>query len=421
MHYVIIGNSAAAIGAVEGIRQIDKEGKITLISDEPYHTYSRPLISYYLAGKVSEDLMRFRNFDFYEKNNVQTLLGYKVTRLLPDENKLELEDGEVLSFDKLLIATGGKPFVPPIKGLGKEGIYSFLKLDDVKAIQEHVNPDSKVVILGAGLIGLKAAEGLRQAGAQVEVIELSNRVLSAILDEEAASIVQKHLEAQGIRFYLENTIEEIHGDSKVSGVTLKDGSSLGCDILIIAIGVVPNKDLTEGTGIEANRGIIVNETMATNRANIYAAGDVAEGYDIISKSNRVLPIWPNAYNQGEVAGFNMTGTEVKFPGGLAMNSIGFYGLPMITAGLIKPEGDAYEVLQYTDAERQIYKKIILCENKVVGFIFLSEVDRAGIFTSFIQEATDVSSFKDKLLLEDFGYIHLPQAMRKERMLQGGIK
>ncbi|HWJ02174.1 MAG TPA: FAD-dependent oxidoreductase, partial [Verrucomicrobiae bacterium] len=250
MNYVIIGNSAAAIGAVEGIRKYDREGSITLISDEPYHTYSRPLISYYLAGKVSEEKMLYRKPDFYASNGVEAILGVKAESVTVSEQTVTLADGRVIQYDKLLLATGGRPFVPGNLDVAKERVYSFIKLDDVKAIEKVAKPGSKAVIIGAGLIGLKAAEGLAKLGVDITVVELANRVLSAILDEEAASYVQESLEKHDIKFELNTTASEILGRDKVTGVNLTNGKQLDCDFLIVAIGVVPNTGLVMDTGIK---------------------------------------------------------------------------------------------------------------------------------------------------------------------------
>jgi len=419
MKYVIVGNSAAAIGAVEGIRKVDKDSPITLISDEPYHTYSRPLISYYLAGKVSQEKMYYRNEDFYQVNKVETILGVKAEGLDAAEKVVTLLNGQKVGYDKLLIATGGKPFVPPNLILQKSGMYSFIKLDDVKEIEKIAKSGSKTVIIGAGLIGLKAAEGLAKLGVDITVVELANRVLSAILDEEAAAFVQDNLEEHGIKFELNTTADKILGEDKVSGVVLQNGKELECDFLIVAIGVVPNTDLVKGSEVKLNRGIVVDEHMETNVPGVYAAGDVSEGYDTIYKQQRVLPILPNAYRQGENAGKNMAGAESVYAGGFAMNSIGFFDYPMITAGIIKPEGDEFESLVQSDPACKSYKKIVLRQDVIVGFIYLNKVDRAGIITGLISDQVNVSTFKQALLEDDFGYIDFPVEERKVRMLKGG--
>ncbi|MFZ7102202.1 MAG: NAD(P)/FAD-dependent oxidoreductase [Peptococcaceae bacterium] len=420
MNYVIIGNSAAAVGAVEGIRKIDQSNPITLISDESYHTYSRPLISYYLAGKVTEEKMRYREEDFYTNNQVTPLLGQKAVAVDTDKKEVVLAGQQRVAYDKLLIATGGTPFIPPMKGLDKGGIFTFIKMDDVKSLKETVVSGHKAVIVGAGLIGLKAAEGLNSLGVDVTIVELADRVLPAILDDEAALIVRKHLEKQGIKFELNTSVEEITGSLKADGAVLKNGKVCPADLIVIAVGVRPNTEVVKGSDVAVNRGIVINEKCRTNIADVYAAGDAAEGYDIIYMQQRVLPILPNAYQQGETAGSNMAGQDQVFAGGFAMNAIGFYGLPMITAGIIKPEDDRYEVLVKSVPEQGYYKKIVLKDNVIRGFIYLNHVDRAGIITSLIREKIDVADFKESLLKDNFGYVDLPEQLRKSRMLRGGI-
>ncbi|MDW7675852.1 MAG: FAD-dependent oxidoreductase [Bacillota bacterium] len=424
MHYVIIGNSVAAAGAIEGIRQVDQEGSITIFSDEPHHIYSRPLISYFLADKVGAQQMKYRPDNYYEANKVTARLGEKVIGVNGSKKVVVLEDGQELSYDKLLVATGGKPIKPPIKGLDKGNVHTFLQWDEVKAIKEKVAPGKKVVVLGAGLIGLKAAEGLKGAGCEVTVIDLADRVLSAILDHQAGELVQQHLQKQQIKFYLNNTVEQVLGDNKVAGVRLKDGTELACDLLIVAIGVIPSTEILkinpEGSRVKINRGIIVNQQMATSVEDIYAAGDVAEGLELLSASNRVLPILPNAYRQGEVAGINMAGGQKDFGGGIAMNAIGFFGLQMVTAGYPIPlEGEGWEVIANVDLDLKTIKKVMLKQNRVMGFIFLNMVDKAGIYSWLLENQIDVTPFKEHLLKEEFGFAYLPEELRKQRLVEGG--
>lgn len=417
MKYVVIGNSAAGIGAIEGICQVDPEGSIMLISDEPYHTYSRPLISYYLAGKVKPEKMYYREADFYEKMNVIPHLGVKVEAILPEEKTISLSTGEKVEYQKLMLATGGKPIIPEMPGLQLKGVFSFQKWDDVKDIEANLKKNDKVVIIGAGLIGLKAAEAIAGLESQVTVVELANRVLSAILDEEAAEIVQQTIKDKGVKFYLNNTVKEIKGSNdKVSGVQLQDGTELECDSVIIAIGVSPNKDLATEAGLTVNRGVVVDDYLRTNYPDIYAAGDVSEGYDILYKQNRVLPILPNAYRQGSTAGRNMAGEEERYQGGFAMNAISFFGLPMITAGIIKPDSSEFTEMIESGTGKKSYRKIVLRDNKLVGFIALNEVDRVGILTGLMEKEIDIHPFKDKLLYKDFGYAHLPKEYRHDQLL-----
>ncbi|MCR4442481.1 MAG: FAD-dependent oxidoreductase [Peptococcaceae bacterium] len=417
MEYCIVGNSAAAIGAVEGIRKRDKTGRITVVSAEIYHTYSRPLISYYLAGKVKIDKMYYRPLGFYEHNGIRFIGGKPAAALDTKGRKVVLACGDEIPYDRLLVATGGKPFVPAIDGLDKKNIFTFHKLDDVKAIEKALDGRARAIIIGAGLIGMKAAEALSCLGAEVIVVELANRVLSSILDEQAGALVRDVMENHGIRFVFENTVKRVLGEERVTGVELADGNRLECDLLIVAIGVIPNTDLVKNSPVPVNRGIVVNKKMETGLPGIYAAGDVAEGDDAVLGVRRVIPILPNAYRQGEIAGLNMAGDEAAFSGGFAMNAIGFFGYSIATAGV--PGGPDYEELAVLDPDERTYRKIVLKNNRLVGFIAMKDINRIGMLTGLIQEGTNVGSFKEKLVKTDFGYLDWPCELRRERVLAGG--
>ena len=415
MSYVIIGNSVAAVGAIEAIRKVDKEIRITVISDEPYSVYSRPLISEYLAGQVKEDMMGYRDPGFYEKNGVTAMLGKRVTAIDPAKKSVKLDNGEEIAYAKLLIATGGTPFVPPMKGLELGRVMTFIKMDDAKHIEEMLPELKHVVVIGAGLIGLKAAESLHHRGVKVTVVELANRVMAAVLDTDAGAIVQGALEKAGVNIITEDTVEEILGDNMglVNGVKLKSGEALDCDAVIVAIGVIPNAGFAKESGVEVNRGIIVDDHMRTNLPDIYAAGDVTEGPDYLNGGKRVMPIWPNAYIQGKIAGFNMAGVDREFEGGLAVNSIELFGVPVVTAGLSNTESDDLEVL--SSVEGDTYRKIVLRGSMVVGAVMVGNIDRAGLITGLIRDRIDVSNMRDRLLANDFGYIDFPVELRKERL------
>ncbi|ADD02530.1 FAD-dependent pyridine nucleotide-disulfide oxidoreductase [Thermoanaerobacter italicus Ab9] len=416
MKIVIIGNSVAMVGAVEAIRKYDTSSKIVVISDETYHVYSRPLISYYLGNLVSEDKMIYREKDFYRKNKVETVFGIKAISIDERKKEVYLENGDSISFDKLLIATGGKPIIPPVEGLNKKNVHTFIKMDDAKKLKEAAKPGSKAVIVGGGLIGFKAAEGLHHLGVDVTIVELADRILSTILDEEGASLVSQSLQNDGIKIITGTTVDKIIGEEYVEGVLLKNGQELEADNLIIAIGVVPNVDVVRNTSISINRGILVDSTMKTTAEDVYAAGDVAEGYDMLVESNRVVPIWPNAYMQGEIAGLNMIGINKSFKGIFPMNSIGYKNTNMITAGITNPQQEEFEIISKIDHNRRSYKKFVVKENRLVGFILINDIDRAGLFTGFIKNETDITPFKKYLLNDDFGFIYLPKELRKAKML-----
>lgn len=376
MKYVIIGNSAAAIGTVQGIRQVDKTGQIVIISDENYHTYSRPLISYWLKGDVTEENMRYRGEDFYEKNDVDTLFGTKVTKINPSAKTVTIENGNEISYDKLMVATGSKPFVPPMEGLDKvEKKFTFMKFDDAKAVKESVTEGAKVLIVGAGLIGLKAAEALEHYGADMTVIDLADRILPSILDEDASAIMQKHIESKGVKFILGTSVKEFSENSAL----LNNGDTVEFDMVILAVGVRPNTELIAEAGGTVNRGIVTDQKQAVNGLkDVYAAGDCTESLDITTGQQKILALLPNAFMQGEIAGQNMAGKEMYYLNAIPMNAIGFFGLHIITAGSY--EGEAFTETDGTEN----YKKLVTKDNELKGFILMGDVKRAGIYTYMIK-------------------------------------
>lgn len=414
LKYVIIGNSIVAAGCIEGIRKIDNENEIIVISQEPYHIYSRPLISYWLSGKINEEKIYYRPWDYYEKYRVKPILGRKVERVDFDKKKLYLDNNDEIYYDKLLIATGGKPFIPNILGLAKKNVFTFIKFDDVKAIDKAICPGAKAVVVGGGLSGLKAAEALIKRGCEVTVIELAERILGSILDDEGAKLVQNELEKYGIKFVLKNSVIEILGEERVEKIKLQTQEEIPADLVIFSIGVVPNVDIFKDTPLKINRGIIVNTKMETNIPDVYAAGDVVEAFDLILEEKRVIPILPNAYIQGEVAGINMAGGDFEYEGSFPINSIGFFDIHMMTGGIVNPKEDC-EVLKRLERDRKIYRKICLKDGRILGFIFINSFDRTGMIVDLMKNKVDVSGFKERLLLDNFGFLDLPKEVRREKI------
>ena len=329
MNYVIIGNSVAAIGAIRGIRNVDSQGTITVVSRERHTAYGRPLISYLLGGLITEKRMPYLPEGFYEEHGVNLLLNSEVVGIDSDKKRMKLASGDTIPYDRLLIATGGDPFIPPIEGLaGKERVFTFTTWDDAAKLKGIADDISRAVVIGGGLIGLKAAEGLHLLGKQVIIVELADRILSAAFDRPAGKIVAKKMKANGIDVLTEDTVVRIEGDgAAITGVTLKSGDFIPCDTVIVAIGVRPAAGFLRGSPVEVNRGIVVDDRMETNVTGVFAAGDVTEARDFFSGVKNPMPIWPDAYIQGDIAGSAMAGGDKNYNGGLAMNSIEFSRSP----------------------------------------------------------------------------------------------
>ncbi len=426
MRSVIIGNSAAAVGAIEAIRQHNQDDSITVVSDEPHHVYSRPLISYLLGGMVDEARMYYRPPDFYDRYGVETMLGVKVTRVNPQERSISLAGGGTLSYDRLLISTGGKPFVPPLPGVDLEGVFTFTRWEDAQHIGRYIE-DYKVesaLVIGGGLIGLKTTEALMARAIPVTVVELADRILSTSFDRTASKLAETILHRKGTEIRTGTTVEEIVGrDGRVDHAVLRDGERVDCDLVVFAIGVRPNTGLIPPeAGIKVNRGIVVDGCLRTSVPYVYAAGDCVEAYDMLLGDNRLIAIWPNAYRQGSVAGCNIVGVEKEYEGGFPMNSVEVCGVPTISVGLTDPQEDRdrYEIMEKYDREDSTYKKLVLRGNRLVGAICIGNIDRAGIYTGLIRDRADVSPFKEHLLSGNFGLISLPREYRKHMVVGEGI-
>lgn len=406
--YVIIGNGVAAIGCIEGIRSIDPEGEITIVSEENHPVYCRPLISYYLEKKTDLVRMSYRDADFYDRMHCNVLYGRKAIRIDKENKVVELDDATVLPYSKLCLATGSSPFLPSFDGL--ETVpekYAFLTLDDALALEAAITPTSRVLIIGAGLIGLKCAEGICERVGSVTVCDLADRVLSSILEEDAASIVQHHLESHGLRFLLGDSVSAFSKGC----AQMNSGKTVDFDVLVLAIGVRPNTDLLKDAGGKVNRGILIDPYMHTSLDDIFAAGDCTEGMDISSGEAKVLAILPNAVQQGYTAGLNMAGNTAAFEKGIPMNSIGFFGLHIMTAGTY--EGDVYEEKTETSLKR-IYTK----DDLLKGFIIIGGQERAGILTSMIREKTPLSSVNFEIMKKVATTAAFPADIRRKKF--GGV-
>lgn len=389
-HYVIIGNGVAAAAAIEGIRSKDAEGTVTVVSKEKYPVYCRPLISYLLEGKTDLVRMQYRDPDFYKNNKADVLYGVTAEKL--EAGKVRLDNGSTLSFDECIIATGSDPFVPPFKGLDTvEDKYTFQTLDDALAIQKAIKKDSRVFIVGAGLIGLKCAEGLTGRVGSITVCDLADRVLSSILDAPTAAIVQKHLEKNGMRFLLADSASQFEKSPDGAYTALmSSGKTVDFDILVLAVGVRAGTSLVKEAGGKVERGIVIDQACRTSLDHVYAAGDCTQTMELTQGTGKVLAILPNAYLEGYTAGVNAAcpdagSPEAVFDNAIAMNSIGFMGLHIMSAGSA-PEGcDVYE-----EKDENHWKKLFTKDGYLTGFMLVGDIDRAGIYTNMIRSRIPLS-------------------------------
>jgi nitrite reductase (NADH) large subunit len=385
MRHVIIGNSAAGIFAAEEIRRRKPEDQIIILSDEKEHAYSRCLTSYYIAGKVDEKNMQIRAGTFYQDLNIDFYPGEKVLEADTAKMCLKTSSGRMTHYDRLLVASGARAAKPDLEGGKGAGVFTLRTLSDARGIVERCKHTDKAVVAGGGLVSLKATYGLLARGLKVTVVIASRQILSQVLDDKAAALIQKHLEKHQVKFIFGHEPEQVMLDQERScrGVKLDDGTELACGLVVIGKGVVPNTDFFPKNEIEIGQGIKVNQNLRTSAEGVYAAGDVAESFDFLNGRSALYAIWPNATAQGQVAGSNMAGEKITYEGALAMNSMNFFGLNAICAGESRAKGDDFDIHLEYDPENNYYRKFVFKQGLLAGYILVGNVAKAGILTSMI--------------------------------------
>ncbi len=419
--YAIVGASAAGIGAVEAIRSVDPSGTIAVISEEDCPQYSRPMISDFVSGNATFQRMMCREDDFWKHNKVEALLGRSAINLNLAEKVITLDDGNKVRYEKLLLATGGKPFIPKMEGADKEGVFTFTKIEDAERLLAKLETAHTIVVIGAGLIGVSVTEALVKRGLKVTLVELQPKILSLLLDNAGSEIIEDTIRTAGVTVIAGQSVQRITGkpddDKTVGGVILTNGAHLPCNVVIVAIGVVPRTELVAGTEIKLNRGIIVYSFMQTKVLDVYASGDVAEAYDFSLNQNRLLPLWPLAMAEGKVAGANMAGKKMEYTGGTNMSSLKYFGIPVVSIGIANPKEEiGYEILTRYEPDRKLYKKIVLKDNFIVGITLVNDVERAGTLFHLMKNRINVKRFKRELVSDTFSLAVLPAPIRKSMCL-----
>lgn len=312
---VIVGNSAAGLSAIKAIREVDDSCPITLISMESCDSYSPVLLTYYLKRRILREDLFIVGRNFYEVNRVDTMLGCMVIGITPSRQIVRLKSNEDVEYDNLLIATGASPVSIEHSVNAVKHLFYLRTIEDAEKILAQVKNVNRVIVIGAGLIGLQAAEAIFREGIQLTIIEWAKHVLPQIADFTCACLIQKEIERRGITLYLEKKVKSIIKVEDRVRVVTDSNEEFTADMVVIATGVRPNTKILEGSGINVKRGILVDETMRTNISHIFAAGDVCEAENLITGMSEVIPLWSNACRQGRIAGLNMAGGEERFGGG----------------------------------------------------------------------------------------------------------
>jgi NAD(P)H-nitrite reductase large subunit len=374
MQIVIIGNSAAGLSALSRFRSYDQDSPITQISAESGTAYSKVLLPYYLRRKIPYENLFIRRPENYDRLGVKTEFGAKVRHVDLDPRTLTLEDGRTIGFDRLLIATGSRPLLPPIEGLAGANVYHLWTLRDTEQLDSLFRSGRRVLVIGSGFIALQAAWAAQQRGLHVTVYELLRRIMPTVLDDRAATVLQQKVEEHGVEVRVGIQTEVVDRSKKgVLRIQAEDHHPLEVDLIIVGAGVRPNTELLDGSSVRIDRGIPVDEYMQTNVPGIYAAGDVARGPTAFGETHQTHALWPTAVEHGRIAGANLAGRGIPYQGSLNMNVTEMFGTTVASMGkFLEDEGLTSYVIDATGTS--CYLKIVLREGVPVGAVALGSAE-----------------------------------------------
>jgi nitrite reductase (NADH) large subunit len=398
MQVAIVGNGVAGITAATAVKERNPDAQVSIYTDENYSYYPRPRLYYVLSGEAEPSQILGFPSQWYEEKGIKVNLGKKALSVDPAKKELLLEDGSKLGYDRLLLANGARPFVPPVKGVEKTGVFTLRSVEDALRIREYAKETRNAIVIGGGLLGLELAMSLRKLGQQVNVVEVLPRLLPNQLDQDGATLLKEIIEARGIKVTLDVKTQEILGKETVSGVALSSGAQISGDFVMFSAGIRSNTELALKGGIKVNRGVVVDKYLQTNVDDVYAAGDAAES------EGRVYGIIPAALDQAKIAALNMMETEKHvYQGTVPSNTLKIVGIDLASMGLVNPEGSGFEEIKEIQREAGVYRKIVLQQGIVVGAIILGETKSVAPLKRLIDQKTDVTKYKDSILEKDFDF------------------
>jgi nitrite reductase (NADH) large subunit len=402
MRYVIIGNSAAGLAGAETIRRLLPQAPISIISDEPYPPYCRPLLTYLLGGIIQEKALWLKAEDYYQRWQFTPILGKRVVQVDPAAKAIGLTSGETISYDRLLVASGARPTRPDIPGQDLPEVFTVRTLEHFRVMQQMLSPDRRLVVIGSGLVGIKTAQALAHRGYDVTLVARKSQVLSNLLDETAAALLHQALRAVGVKLRFHAIPAAISGENgRVKSVVLTDGSEIPADLVVIGIGVVPNTEFLTKAGLSDPYGLTVDQQLRTAQADIYAAGDCVRPFDRLSGEKTYFAIWPAAVEQGRLAGANMAGHDRSYGGLLSQNTLYVGNTRVIAGGLVRPADDSCEVHSHHDHSVGSYRRLVVKDGRLVGVILVGQVEDAGVYLNLIYNRTPLASLPADPRREDF--------------------
>ena len=400
MRVIIIGNGLAGTIAAKTLREMDQEIEIDIFSDEKYHYYPRPNLIEFLAGSFPLKRIFAYSEEWYRNQKIKVYLERTVKKILPDSQEIDVEGGKREKYDVLLLANGSFPFVPPFKGVEKRGVFTLRTLEDALSILEYIKNHKRVAIIGGGLLGLEIARAISSRGAEVKVVEFFDHLLPRQLDSQGSSVLISQIEKMGINIYLGLATEEIIGRDEVKGLKFKGGKELEADMAIMAAGIRPDVKMGKEAGLEADRGLVVDDYLQTSHTKIFAAGD------IIQHRGKIYGIIPASFEQARLAASNILGQKKKYEGTVPWNTLKVAGLHLASIGLISPEKDSQKEIRTEIREEGIYKKIIIEEGIIVGAIWLGTKKGVNEISQAISQRKNIEKWKDSILEDDFDFSSL---------------
>ena len=383
--YLIIGNGIAGLSAVKEIRKNDIDGSIIIISNEPYLTYYRTRLTESLYKGYEEKTILVNKESWYSENHIEVLLNKIVEKLDTKNSKIRLDDGMEIQYEKLLIATGSRPFIPPVTGKFKQGVLALRTLRDLDYIKNYIEGKDSITVIGGGLLGLEAAWALKQLGKDVNVVEFAPYLLPRQLDEELSHKLEEKLVEEGFNLYLNAQATEILGENVANGILLNDGEEIKTDAVLFSVGIRPNLDLIRDTDIAHDKGILVNNNLRTNIDNVFAAGDVVE------INERIIGLWTASNEQGKIAGKNMMGDNSEYQEPNLYTSLQLGSIKLFSIGNINDQEEIYE---YIDGD--VHHKLFVKENNLIAAILFGDVKEMGKVKTAVENRVDIDEYlKDK--------------------------
>jgi len=404
MKYVIIGNGIAGVSAAEAIRATAPDGEIIMIADETFPPYSRPMISHVLDGSQPHAKLPIRSERFYEDLNITPLLGQRAAGIDVAGRQVALADGSRVDFDRLLIAAGADPRPLKVEGVDLGNVFYMRTQAHVQRQVAALDKARRAVVLGGGLVGFKAAYGLLKRGVDVTMLITSDYPLSMQVDPFAGGMILDELVHRGLTVEVGVSVNGFQGNGKVQAAVTDAGTRLPCDLVIIGKGVLPVRDFIPKAAIEVDLGVTVDAHLQTSVKDIYAAGDVAEMMDIARGCPWVNALWPEAAAQGRVAGLNMTGRPVAYPGSLSRNVMRVFDLDVLTVGNANPRADENcRVVQAGGPGRGHYRRLVLKDGVLVGAVMINCIEQGGVLRALIENRVPIRLPPEKLIAPGFNY------------------